>query len=137
LGTKTRIYLGKIIELILHFHRNTFKKDIYMSKRIQSKILDKHSNMYHFTQYNNFNILTNATIGSCAYDNCKKTINFIAHIKEEDKYILYSLKNERNHTICNTIFSLKKETLKKYYYRDDFKLFKNEYQSLIEEYIQN
>ena len=126
-----------MIEFILHFHRNIFKKDIYMSKRIQNKIFDKHFNIYYFTEHNNFDILLSATIGSCKYDSCKKTINFIAHIKTDDKYILYSLKNEKNHTICNTIFSLKAETLKRYYKRNDFKLFKNEYKSLIEEYIQN
>lgn len=126
-----------MIDLILHFHRNVFKKDIYMSKRIKNKIYDKHFNNFYFTEHNNFNILLNATIGSCSYDQCKKTINFIAHIKSDDKYILYSLKNEKNHTICNTIFSLKQDTLKKYYKREDFRLFKNEYKNLIEEYIKN
>ena len=49
----------------------------------------------------------------------------------------YSLKQEKYHTICNTIFSLRAETLSKYYNQNDFRLFKSSYKKLIEDYIKN
>ena len=135
MGSKNRIYLGILTKFILHFHRNIFKKNIYMSKRIQDKINLKHPNIKDFTQYDNFQILLNNTIGSCPYDKYNNVINFIVHIEDENKYIIYSLKSEKHNIICNTIFSLRPDTLKKYYQDTNFKLFKNEYKEIIEEYI--
>ena len=133
LGSKNRIFLGFIAALILHHHRNTFQKTIYMSKRVQQKIKLKHTDMFVFTDQANFIRLMEATVAYCEYD--EETINFIAHIEENDKYILYSLKQEKFHTICNTIFSLRTDTLKHYYKQDNFKLLKSEYGKVIEEYI--
>ena len=137
MGTKNRIFLGLITSFLLHNHRNIFAKTIYMSKRVQLKIKGKHPNSFLFTNKENFIILMDSTIGSCGYSDIKKTVNFIAYIESSNKYIIYSLKQEKYHTICNTIFSLRAETLAKYYRQDDFKLFKKNYKNLIEEYIKN
>lgn len=133
LGSKNRIFLGLVVALILHHHRNTFEKTIYISKRVQQKIKIKHTEMFIFTDQVNFTILMESSVGYYRYD--KHTVNFIAHIEESDKYILYSLKQEKLHTICNTIFSLRADTLKHHYKQDDFRLLKSEYGKIIEEYI--
>jgi len=133
LGSKNRIFLGFVTALILHHHRNTFQKTIYMSKRVQQKIKLKHADMFIFADQVNFIRLMEATVAYCEYD--EHTVNFIAHIEENDKYILYSLKQEKYHTVCNTIFSLRVETLKHYYKQDNFKLLKSDYGKVIEEYI--
>lgn len=133
LGSKNRIFLGFVVALILHHHRNTFQKMIYMSKRVQQKIKLKHPEMFIFTDQVNFVRLMESSVGYCEYD--EHTINFIAHIEESDKYILYSLKQEKFHTVCNTIFALRADTLKHYYKQDDFRLLKSGYGKVIEEYI--
>jgi len=135
LGTKNRIFLGIVIALISHNHRNVFKKNIYMSKRVQSKIKLKHSNNFYFTNQLSFTELLENTIGSCNYDENKHTVNFIAHIKSQNRYIMFSLKSDNHYTVCNTIFSLRADTLKKYYVREDFKLFNGSYKEIIEEYL--
>jgi len=108
-----------------------------MSKRVQAKIRLKHSQSFIYTNQENFVELMNSTVASCGYDDIKNTINFIAYIKDIDKYFIYSLKQEKFHTTCNTIFSLRGETLGKYYKQNDFKLFKKEYKKKIEDYIKN
>ena len=135
MGSKNRLFLGFITALLLHHHRKTFQKTIYMSKRVQEKIKLKHTDVFIFTDQTNFTLLMESTIGYCTYSENEHTINFIAHLEDKDKYILYSLKQEKSHTICSTIFTLRADTLKHYYKRDDFKLMKSGYGKLIEEYI--
>lgn len=135
MGSKSRILLGFMMEYILHFHRNFFNTKIYMSKRIQEKIKEKHYEVFKYTNKDTFKILMKSTIGSSLYKNSKNTINFISYVKDEDKYILYSLKNEKHHVVCNTIFSLRKETLKNYYKDESFKLFDKSFEKILEEYL--
>ena len=135
MGSKNRIYLGLIIQIISHYHSNKFDKSIYMSKLVQAKIKVKHKNNFNYTNKIKFKILLKNTIASSQYGMNSDTINFIAHIESTNKYILYSLKKKKHHTICSTIFSLRKDTLKKYYQMDNFKVFRKEYVNLIEEYI--
>jgi len=114
MGSKNRINLGVIINFILHFHRNFYlNTNIYMSKRVQHKIKEKHFNASQYTEFKMFKLLMNSTIASCSYNKCENTINFIAHI--ENDFILYSLKKEKHHTSCNTIYTLNQKTLKNYY----------------------
>lgn len=84
-----------------------------MSKRVQHKIKEKHFNASQYTEFKMFKLLMNSTIASCSYNKCENTINFIAHI--ENDFILYSLKKEKHHTSCNTIYTLNQKTLKNYY----------------------
>ena len=106
-----------------------------MSKRVQLKIKEKHPDNFNYTNQVDFLLLMDSTIGSCGYNDTSHTLNFIAYIESKNRYIIYSLKQEKYHTTCNTIFSLRAETLGKYYKRYDFKLFKKSYKNLIEEYI--
>ena len=134
MGSKNRINLGVIISVILHFHRNFYIKiNIYMSKRVQDKIKEKHPDVALFTEYEKFQILMDNTLCSITYKKCDLTINYVAYI--EGNFILYSLKKEKHHTSCNTIYSLNKKTLKQHYKQDGFKILKQEYENLIEEYI--
>lgn len=136
MGSKSRIHLGFIIEYILHFHRNFFiKNKLFMSKRVQDKIKEKHKDIYFLTNSKQFEMLMNSTIGSCDYSKSADTINFIAYLTSHDKFILYSIKAEKHHCICSTIFSLRSDTLKKYYNDESFILFKKKYKEVIEEYI--
>jgi acyl-CoA hydrolase len=133
LGSKNRIFLGFVAALILHHHRNTFDKTIYMSKRVQQKINLKHPDVFVFTGQINFMILMESSVGYYQYD--YHTTNFIAHIEEDDRFILYALQREKHHTICNTIFSLRADTLRHHYKKEGFRLLKNGYGRIIEEYI--
>lgn len=136
MGSKNRINLGVILSIILHFHRNFYEKtNIYMSKRVQSKIKEKHSDVALFTEYINFQILMENTICSVPYKKCEETINFISYI--DNRFILYSLKKEKHHTSCNTIYSLNKKTLKQHYKQEDCKILKKEYEEIVEDYIAN
>ena len=100
---------------------------------MQSKIKEKHPDVALFTEYEKFQLLMDNTICSIPYKKCDLTINYVAYIEED--FILYSLKKEKHHTSCNTIYSLNKKTLKQYYKQDNFKILKQEYKNLIEEYI--
>lgn len=136
MGSKSRIHLGFLINLILHFHRNFFLKNkIYMSKRVEEKIKLKHNEVHKYTNRKNFEILMDHTIGSCTYTKSKDTLNFISYIKSENKFILYSLKTEKHHCICSTIFSLNEKTLKNYYNDESFELFNKKLKDVIEDYI--
>ena len=136
MGSKNRIQLGKIIDIILHFHRNFYiKTNIYMSKRVQQKIKVKHTDIALYTDLENFQELMNNTIGSLGYKKCENTLNFISYTEEQ--FILYSLKREKHHTSCNTIYSLNSKTLKQHCKQNNFKILKKEYENIIEEYIAN
>ena len=51
MGSKNRINLGYIMELVLHFHRNFYySTKIYMSKRVQTKIKEKHRDVKSYTE---------------------------------------------------------------------------------------
>jgi hypothetical protein len=106
-----------------------------MSKRVEDKIKLKHLEVYKYTNKKAFEDLMSSTIGSCKYIKSNDTLNFIAYIKNEDKFILYALKSEKHHCICSTIFSLKQDTLKKYYTDESFQLFDKKFEKIIEDYI--
>mgnify|MGYP007094954542 CR=1 FL=1 len=136
MGSKNRINLGIIIDMILHFHRNFYiRTGIYMSKRVQHKIKTKHKDAALYTEFENFQELMQATVFSVGYNKCDETKNFIAYIDE--RFILYSLKREKHHTSCNTIYALNQKTLKQHYKQENFKILKKEYENIIEEYIAN
>lgn len=106
-----------------------------MSKRVEDKIKLKHLEVYKYTNKKAFENLMNNTIGSCKYTKSNDTLNFIAYVKNEDKFILYALKSEKHHCICSTIFSLKQDTLKKYYTDESFQLFDKKFEKIIEDFI--
>ena len=134
MGSKNRINLGFILGSILHFHRNFYyKTKIYMSKRVYAKIKERHPEVRQYTELQTFRLLMRHTIASCKYDKCDDTVNFIAYI--DNRFVLYALKREKNHTSCNTIYVLNIRTLKKMYKQDGFKIIKQEYVEMIKKMI--
>ena len=133
MGSKNRIFLGLVTALILHSIRNIYSKSIFMSKRVQSKIQIKHPEVFRFTSKEGFTLLLSNTIAVVSYKGLLGSNNFIASVNDE--YILYSLKQDKYHTSCSTIFRLKPETLKKYYKDDSFKLLKKNCEEDIKEYM--
>ena len=136
MGSKNRINLGFILGFILHFHRNFYNgTKIYMSKRVNLKIKEKHPEVKQYTELQSFQMLMQHTIAYCNYDKCDDTVNFIAYV--DGKFMLYALKREKNHTSCNTIYILNAKTLKKLYKQDSFKIIKQEYVEIVERVITN
>jgi len=134
-GSKNRIYLGVVTAAILHHHRNSLHKPIYMSKRVEAKIKEKHTDSSVYTSKLTFSELLDNTIASSLYASGDGVINFIAHMESSNSFVLYSLKREKHHTSCSTIFKLRPSTLKKYYNSDSFRFMKNEYSNIVEKYI--
>ena len=135
MGSKNRVYLGVVIAMILHHLRNTFQKPIYMSKRVQSKIKNKHPDSFYYTNRVTFTQLQESTIAYLPYLKSVDTFNFIAYMPESAIFVLYALKSGKHHTNCITIFKLRESTLKKYYSNVNFVLMRNEYKKVIEGYI--
>jgi len=135
LGSKNRIFLGMITSIILHHCRSYFTNDtIFMSKRVQSKIRSKHKDVFFFTESGEFAMLLENVIGVSPYEE-EECFNFITYVKE--RYILFSLKQEKHHVFCPTIYNLNDKTLKKYILHKEFKLFRSEYKAVFEEIIAN
>ena len=134
MGSKNRIHLGYIMEFILHCHRNFYYTNkIYMSKRVQMKIREKHNDVKIYTELRTFQLLMQHTIAFYPYNKCEDTTNFIVHI--DNKFVLYALKREKQHTSCNTIYTLNTKALKKLYKQENFTLLKQAYIKMIEEVI--
>ena len=126
MGSKNRIYLGHIVDFILHFHRNFYNSSkIYMSKRVQAKIKEKHTDVKQYTEFRTFQELMQNTVAFCPYKKCPDTMNFIAYA--DDKFVLYAMKREKHHTSCNTIYTLNAKTLKRLYREEEFRLMKRTY----------
>jgi hypothetical protein len=132
-GSKNRIYLGMLTSLILHYIRNKYAKEIFMSKRVHKKIKTKHLDMLRFTSKDGFSLLLTNTIAIVAYKKISTADNFIAFV--DNTYILYALKQEKHHTSCSTIFKLKPSTLRKYYNNDTFKILQKSYEDEMKQYM--
>ncbi len=134
MGSKNRINLGLITDFILHSHRNFYNSTkIYMSKRVQLKIKEKHTDVKQYTELHVFQELMQNTVAFCPYDKCKDTMNFIAYV--DNKFVLYAMKREKHHTSCNTIYTLNTKTLKKLYRQEEFTVLKKAYVKIIKEVI--
>ena len=134
MGSKNRINLGLIIDFILHVQRNFYNSTkLYMSKRVQTKIKEKHPEVKRYTELQTFQLLMRHTVAFCPYGKCQDTMNFIVHI--DNKFVLYALKREKHHTSCNTIYTLNEKTLKKLYRQEKFTVLRREYIEIIEEVI--
>jgi len=121
--------------MILHNLRNTFKKTIYMSKRVEEKIQLKHPDCSCYANKPSFFLLLENTIAFLPYEKDTDTFNFIAYVTESNIFVLYALKSEKHHTTCITIFKLRESTLKKYIKQDKFRVISSEGKKILKEYI--
>jgi hypothetical protein len=127
LGNKNRILLGVLTSILLHRFRNIFDdKDVYITKLKYTRIKNKHPEIIHFIEKNNFQILLDNTIASCDYEE-DGLYNFIALVDE--KYILYSISINNFHNEVGTLFYIRKKQMIKCFqtinffnekYREDY-----------------
>lgn len=111
MGSKNRILLGILTDIILHYFRNQFlKSELYMTKLKVKKISQKHPEIAHFIIQNNFQIVLDNTIARCEYEQ-KGIYNLLATV--DQKYILYSISNNNFYLEAGTIFYTSKRQLKK------------------------
>jgi len=111
LGSKNRILLGILTDIILHHFRNTLlKKELYITKLKVKKIANKHPEIIHFITQHNFQIIIDNTIARCDY-NQEGIYNLLAHVDE--KYILYSVSINNFYLEGGTLFYTSKRQLRK------------------------
>ena len=130
MGSKNRIFLGILSNIILHHFRNTLlKKELYITKLKVKKITNKHPEIVHFITQHNFQIIIDNTIAKCEY-NKEGIYNLLA--KVDEKYILYSVSVNNFYLEGGTLFYTSKRQLKKCSssivffskkYEEDFKRF--------------
>ena len=111
MGSKNRIFLGILSDVILHHLRNTSsKKELYITKLKVKKITSKHPEIVHFITQHNFQTIIDNTIAKCDYDQ-EGIYNLLA--KVDEKYILYSISTNNYYLEGGTLFYTSKRQLKK------------------------
>jgi len=111
LGSKNRIFLGIISNLMLHFLRNAFsQKALYITKFKLKKIRQKHPNEAKYLLDGNFQNIIKMTVALCDYEE-DNLHNFVA--KVEERYIIYSISNRGFYNHIGTLFFTSKRQLKK------------------------
>ena len=111
MGSKNRILLGILTDIILHYFRNTLlKKELYITKLKVKKITNKHPEIVHYITQHQFQTIIDNTIARCDYHQ-KGIYNLLAKI--DDKYILYSVSINNFYLEGGTLFYTSKRQLKK------------------------
>ena len=111
MGSKNRILLGVLTDIILHHFRNTLlKKELYITKLKVKKIANKHPEIVSFITKHNFQIIINNTIARCEYnkDGIYNLLSFV-----DGRYILYSVSINNFYLEGGTLFYTSKRQLKK------------------------
>lgn len=111
MGSKNRIFLGILTDVILHHFRSTIlKKELYITKLKVKKIANKHPEIVHFIIQHNFQTIIDNTIATCDYnqDGIYNLLSFI-----DGRYILYSLSINNFYLEGGTLFYTSKRQLKK------------------------
>jgi len=110
LGSKNKIFLGLISDIIFHFMRNVFsKKELHITKNKYNKIAEKHPEVKTILN-DNFQIIINNTFATCEYGE-DGLYNFISIM--DDKYIIFAISSNNFHTEVATLFYAKKRLLRK------------------------
>lgn len=111
MGTKNRILLGILNDIILHNFKNIIKqKELYITKFKVKKIKNKHPEIAHYILDNNFQTIIDNTIASCHY-NKDGIYNLLSIVN--NRYILYSISVNNFYVEGGTIFYTSKRQLKK------------------------
>lgn len=133
MGSKNRILLAILTNLILHKLRNIFhSKELYITKAKFKKIDIKHIDVSYYLYDNNFQIIINNTIGICSYKIETSMINFISMV--DDNIFLYSISVNNFFIYLGTFFkSDKRKILKQCNHEIDF--LNNEERKKFEDFI--
>lgn len=111
MGTKNRILLGILNDLILHNFKNIItQKELYITKFKVKKIQNKHPEIVNYILDNDFQIVIDNTIASCHY-NEEGIYNLLSYV--EERYILYSISVNNFYIEGGTLFYTSKRQLKK------------------------
>ena len=133
MGSKNRIFLGILTDIILHnFHSNQFKKELYITKLKIKKIASKHPEIVHFIKEHNFQTIINNTIAKCDYDK-EGVYNLLSCV--DDRYILYSVSTNNFYLESGTLFYTSKRQLKKC--QKSIKFFRKKYEEDFLKFIEN
>lgn len=112
MGSKNRIYLGLIIDLILHNIRNQFdKKELYITKTKYNKIKNDHPEEHRYLNNQDFQNFLDNTVGYCLYQKQKNIFNFVSCV--EEKYYIYSISTNNHYLEMGTFFRASSKRLKK------------------------
>lgn len=134
MGSKNRILLGFITNIIIHNIRNTFKsKDLYITKRKLRLIKIKHPNEFQYIKDDEFQTILNNTIASFKYKKDKTVLNFISNI--DNKFILFGISNNSYYIHLSTLFYPSKKQLKNF--KDSMRFFSPKDKIYFEKYIEN
>ena len=110
MGSKNKIFLGLISDIIFHFMRNIFtKKELNITKNKYNKIIEKHPEVKYILN-DNFQEVINNTFATCEYGE-DGLYNFISIV--DDKYIIFAISSNNFHVEVATLFYAKKRLLKK------------------------
>ena len=133
MGSKNRILLGVLTDIILYHFRNTLlKKELYITKLKVKKITNKHPEIAYFITQHKFQTIIDNTIARCDY-NQKGIYNLLA--KVDEKYILYSLSINNFYLEGGTLFYTSKRQLKKC--SQSIKFFNKKYEEDFKKFIES
>lgn len=133
MGTKNRIYLGLLIDLILHNIRNKFdKKELYITKTKQNKIKIDHAPEYKYLNNQDFQQFLDNTVGYCLYQKQKNIYNFVSFVNE--KYYIYSISTNNHYLEMGTFFRASAKRLKRCI-KEDIKFFNERHNKKFDEYL--
>jgi hypothetical protein len=133
LGSRNRIFLGVITQIILHYIRNKFdNKDLYITKTKYNKIKIDHP--IEYTNLNNidFQKFIDGTIGYCMYHKYQNIYNFVSLVNKN--YYLYSISTNNHYLEVGTFFRTSLKRLKKCT-KEDIKFFSENSKLDFEKYI--
>jgi len=112
LGSKNRIYLGIIIDLISHFIRNEFdKRELYVTKTKYNKIKIDHLEEHKYLNKIYFQEIINNTVGYCLYQKDENIYNFVTLYKSN--YYIFSISTNNHYLELGTFFRASPKRLKK------------------------
>lgn len=112
MGSKNRIFLGIIIDLISHFIRNEFdKKELYVTKTKYNKIKNDHSEEHKYLNKIHFQVVINNTVGYCLYQKEENIYNFVTLY--ESNYYIFSISTNNHFLELGTFFRASPKRLKK------------------------
>lgn len=133
MGTKNRILLGILNNIILHNFKNIItQKELYITKFKVKKIQNKHPEIVHHILDNNFQTIIDNTLASCHYEK-DGMYNLLSQV--ENKYILYSISVNNFYVEGGTLFYTSKRQLRKC--KSSMKFFNKKAKVDIEKYLED
>ena len=131
MGSKNRVLLGILSDIIMHHFKNIIKdKSLYITKFKIKKIRNKHPEIVHFILANDFQTIIDNTIAVCHYeiDGIHNLLSLV-----DGRYILYSVSVNNFYTESGTLFFTSKRQLRKC--QDSIKFFNASTKMKFESYI--